>query len=280
MSGFRRWLDGESGYPLRTGWQERPSKAAKTRSARRPDDRRQLDGFLRAYALVAIVLCMLLVLCLILGVAGLPPFAAPGNPTDNEVVARYVGSAEAETGAENVVAGMILNYRGFDTFGESCVLFLALCCVELLLWTTTPALRAEAAAFEKEAPRDAILARVCTALVPCILIFGLCILFNGHLSPGGGFSGGAVLGAALILYAVAFGRERVRCFFTQRVFDIVRISGLMLYAVMFGIYVFLGANGIESSLSRWIVLVIDVAVGLVVMSTMYGFYAFYTKGEL
>jgi len=28
------------------------------------------------------------------------------------------------------------------------------------------------------------------------------------------------------------------------------------------------------------VLVIDIAVGLVVMSTMYGFYSFYTKGEL
>ena len=72
----------------------------------------------------------------------------------------------------------------------------------------------------------------------------------------------------------------MRRFFTRRVFDAVRISGLMLYAVMFGLYVFLGANGVESSLSRWIVQIIDVAVGLVVMSTMYGFFAFYTKGEL
>ena len=49
---------------------------------------------------------------------------------------------------------------------------------------------------------------------------------------------------------------------------------------MFGCYIFLGANGIESELSRYIVLVVDIAVGLVVMSTMYGFYSFYTKGEL
>ena len=279
MSALRKWLDGESGYPLRAGWRETPPKEKKSRPARR-DDRRQLDGFLRAYALCAIVLCMLLILCLILGVAGLPPFADAGSPTNNEVAARYVGSAEEETGAENAVAGMILNYRGFDTFGESCVLFLALCCVELLLWATTPALREEAAACGKEAPRDAILAVVSRFIVPCVLIFGLCILFNGHLSPGGGFSGGAVLGAALILFAAAFGRERVRRFFTRRVFDAVRISGLMLYAVMFGLYVFLGANGIESGLSRWIVQIIDVAVGLVVMSTMYGFFAFYTKGEL
>ena len=279
MSALRKWLDGESGYPLRAGWRETPPKEKKSRPARR-DDRRQLDGFLRAYALCAIVLCMLLVLCLILGVAGLPPFADAGNPTNNEVAARYVGSAEAETGAENAVAGMILNYRGFDTFGESCVLFVALCCAELLLRATTPALRKEAEACEKEAARDAILAVVARFIVPCVLVFGLCILFHGHLSPGGGFSGGAVLGAALILFAAAFGRERVRRFFTRHVFDAVRISGLMLYAVMFGLYVFLGANGVESSLSRWIVQIIDVAVGLVVMSTMYGFFAFYTKGEL
>ena len=89
-----------------------------------------------------------------------------------------------------------------------------------------------------------------------------------------------MLGAALILFAVAFGSEAVRRFFTGRVFNLVRITGLMLYAVMFGIYIYQGANGIESELARYLVMIIDVAVGLVVMSTMYGFYSFYTKGDL
>ena len=59
MSVLRKWLDGESGYPLRAGWRETPPKEKKPRPARR-DDRRKLNGFLRAYALCAIVLCMLL----------------------------------------------------------------------------------------------------------------------------------------------------------------------------------------------------------------------------
>ena len=275
MSSLRKWLDGENPFAIRIGWSMQPPKPKKERPAR-ADDRKQLEGFLRVYAVCAVALCVILLFCLVLGTLRLPAFAAPGNPTDNEVVRRYVGSAEAETGAENVVAGMILNYRAFDTFGESCVLFVALCCVELLLWATKPGLRTA----EAEAPRDAVLARVCTLLVPCVLVFGLCILFNGHLSPGGGFSGGAVLGAALILFAVAFGGKSVRRFFTQRVFDAVRISGLLLYALLFGAYVYLGANGIDSGLARVLVQIIDVAVGLVVMSTMYGFFAFYTKGEL
>ena len=84
------------------------------------------------------------VIVLLIGAVALPEFAAPGNPTDNEVVRRYVGSAEAETGAENAIAGMILNYRGFDTFGESCVLFLAVSCVMLLLWATNDRMRSKA----------------------------------------------------------------------------------------------------------------------------------------
>jgi multicomponent Na+:H+ antiporter subunit B len=221
-----------------------------------------------------------MVLVLLVGAVALPAFASPGNPTNNEVVRRYVGSAEEETGAENVIAGMILNYRGFDTFGESCVLFLAVCCVMLLLWATNDKLKAEAKACEKTAPRDAILANVAKLLLPCVLCFGMCVLFNGHVSPGGGFSGGSILGAALILFAVAFGAEAVQRFFTEKVFNTVRITGLMIYAVMFGVYIYQGANGVQSNLARYIVLVIDIAVGLVVMSTMYGFYSFYTKGEL
>ena len=150
----------------------------------------------------------------------------------------------------------------------------------LLLWATNDRLRGEAKATQTEAPRDMILANVAKILLPCVLCFGICVLLNGHVSPGGGFSGGSILGAALILFAVSFGADSVRRFFTAKVFNAVRITGLMVYAVMFGVYIYQGANQIQSDLARYIVLVIDLAVGLVVMSTMYGFYSFYTKGEL
>ncbi len=274
-----RWVDGEKTVPLATGLKSTEKKKEKKKTGG-PGDRQRLNHFLHIYARCAVVICALMLAVLLIGAVALPAFAAPGNPTDNEVVHRYVGSAEHETGAENVIAGMILNYRGFDTFGESCVLFLAVCCVMLLLWATNDKIRAEAADGEKTAPRDAILANVCRLLLPCVLLFGICVLFNGHISPGGGFSGGSVLGAALILFAVAFGPAAVHRFFTRGVFNLVRITGLLIYALMFGVYIYQGANGVQSELAHYIVLVIDIAVGLVVMSTMYGFYSFYTKGDL
>jgi len=279
MNAFTKWVDGEASVPLKTGF--KPVKAKKeTKKPAALGDKQRLDGFLRLYARCAVVISILMLIVLLVGAVALPAFAQPGNPTDNEVVHRYVGSAEEETGAENVIAGMILNYRGFDTFGESCVLFLAVCCVMLLLWATNDKIKAEAKATEKAAPPDAILQNVSKLLLPCVLCFGMCVLFNGHISPGGGFSGGSILGAALILFAVAFGADSVRRFFTAKVFNTVRITGLMIYASMFGVYIYQGANGIQSNLAHYIVLVIDIAVGLVVMSTMYGFYSFYTKGEL
>ncbi len=277
---FTKWVEGEKPVPLHAEFEPLEPKKAKKKRPAAIGDRQRLDGFLRLYAKCAIVISILMVLVLLVGAVALPAFASPGNPTNNEVVRRYVGSAEEETGAENVIAGMILNYRGFDTFGESCVLFLAVCCVMLLLWATNDRLRGEAKATQTEAPRDMILANVSKLLLPCVLCFGICVLLNGHVSPGGGFSGGSILGAALILFAVSFGADSVRRFFTAKVFNAVRITGLMVYAVMFGVYIYQGANQIQSDLARYIVLVIDLAVGLVVMSTMYGFYSFYTKGEL
>ena len=280
LESFTKWVDGEKPVPLEAEFRPLEEKKKKEKKPAALDDQRRLDGFLKLYARCAVVIGVLMLLVLLVGAVALPGFASPGNPTDNEVPQRYVSSAEHETGAENVVAGMILNYRGFDTFGESCVLFLAVCCVMLLLWATNDKLRGEAAGCKKTAPRDAILANVSKLVLPCILCFGMCVLFNGHISPGGGFSGGSILGAALILFAVAFGAESVQRFFTERVFNTVRITGLMIYASMFGVYIYQGANGIDSNLAHYIVLVIDIAVGLVVMSTMYGFYSFYTKGEL
>ena len=271
---FTAWVDGERPIPIHTERRD-PEERQPLSRPKAPSDRTRLTRFLRLYAVGGVLICALLLWALLQIAVAMPEFGSESNPTVNEVVERYVGSAEHETGAENVIAGMILNYRGFDTFGESCVLFLAVCSVMQLMWNTTGKKE------ETDEPEpDMILSCVGRLVIPCVLCFGICTLFNGHVSPGGGFSGGSILGAAMILFAVAYGSEATGRFFTKRVYNLVRISGLMIYAGLFGLYIFMGANGIESDLAHYIVLVIDLAVGLVVMSTMYGFYAYYTKGEL
>lgn len=47
-------------------------------------------------------------------------------------------------------------------------------------------------------------------LVPVILVFGGYVILHGHLTPGGGFQGGAVAASAVALLLVAFGAGSVK----------------------------------------------------------------------
>ena len=239
------------------------------------------------YRLLAVVVCFSIIWVLLQTASYLPPFGNPDNPVNNEVSQRYIEKGMEETGAVNIVAGMILDYRAFDTLGESNVLFIAACSVLILLRVSgskdgkpsTEQLEAEADDRMYEPKNDAILQHAANFLVPLILMFGVYVILNGHISPGGGFSGGTILGSGLVLFACAFGFDKLRAFMNHRTYSVVRTFGLMLYAVLYGINIFLGANGLPNYLVG-MSLLIDLAVGLVVACTVYGFYALFARGEL
>lgn len=44
---------------------------------------------------------------------------------------------------------------------------------------------------------------------PFILIFGISIVFYGHLTPGGGFPGGVIIAGAFLLQLLAYGKKKV-----------------------------------------------------------------------
>ena len=88
--------------------------------------------FHRFYNFIAVICCLLLIGVLLYAVSLLPHYGEE-NPRSAQVVQRYVEDGLSETGATNIVAGMILDYRAFDTLGESHVLFTALICVIILL---------------------------------------------------------------------------------------------------------------------------------------------------
>lgn len=62
---------------------------------------------------------------LVYAMSGLPPFADPAAPIHAHVAPRYLAQSVAETGVPNVVTAVLASYRGFDTFGETTVVFTA-----------------------------------------------------------------------------------------------------------------------------------------------------------
>jgi len=70
---------------------------------------------------------------LLYGTLDLPPFGAADSPAHLHVAPRYIGQSIAETGVPNVVTSVLASYRGFDTLGETAVIFTAGIAVLMLL---------------------------------------------------------------------------------------------------------------------------------------------------
>lgn len=243
----------------------------------------------RIYQIMSVVLCLSISLVLLWTITYLPEIGNAGNPDNNEVSARYIEQGLKETGAVNIVTGMILDYRAFDTFGESCVLFIASCCVLVLLRADKESEKEKENDRIFEPKNDRILQKCACFLVPIIFIFGIYIVLNGHLSPGGGFSGGAVMGSGLILYLNAFGFERTERFFTESVYRKITLSALTFYCLAKSYSFFTGANHLNSKIplgspgdiiSSGLILPLNICVGLVVACTMYAFYTLFRKGGI
>ncbi len=195
---------------------------------------KDIKAFNFIYRLVGVIFCVFLVVMLLIGVSDLPSFGNPTNPVNNEVAERYLNKGLEETGAVNFVTGMILDYRAFDTLGESHVLFIATCTVLILLRKDKGEDSAEAE--EKrdsyyEPKNDSILQVISSVLVPIIFVFGIYVILCGHLGPGGGFSGGAIIGAGLILYLNAFGFKMTERFFVDKTYKILSVCALGCYCL-------------------------------------------------
>ena len=247
------------------------------------------------YYLVAVLSCVCLSLVLLYTVSLLPRHGEE-NPAAKEVAARYVEKGVEETGAVNAVAGMILDYRAFDTLGESHVLFTALICVMILLRIDRKNQRTGYEDYYTirndiyyDLSTDPILRTMGSGLLPCILIYGIYILLNGQNSPGGGFSGGAVIGAGMILFSAAFGMKAADRFLNEKTCAVITFVSLAFYSFAKGYVFFMGANGLENHIpkgtpgaifSGGMILPLDIAVGCVVSVTMFGFYSLFRRGSI
>jgi len=115
----------------------------------------------------------------------------------------YVEAGADELGAANLVTSVVVSYRGLDTLGEVMVLFTATTGVTALL----VAGKSKSHKKEKESEPDGdgrregseLLATGAALLFPILILFGIYIFLNGHLTPGGGFQGGVVLASAFLL---------------------------------------------------------------------------------
>jgi multicomponent Na+:H+ antiporter subunit B len=183
----------------------------------------------RARCVMALVALAALGTVLVVAVADLEPFGHYPGPY-GDVLAKVV-PGERHTG--QLVAATTFDYRGFDTLGEEFILFTAACgCVALLrLRRRERGGRASAAA----RPVPSLAARALGgALVGPVLVVAIYVIVHGHLTPGGGFSGG-VIGAGALLLAYTAGQHarlgRVGSIELLEVTEAIGAGGFLLVAL-------------------------------------------------
>jgi multicomponent Na+:H+ antiporter subunit B len=102
-----------------------------------------------------------------------------------------------QTGSLNLVTAIYLDYRLLDTLFEAGILLIAVTGVSWIAQHDNVEHNPLFMLDRFKIPELFVsLARI---IYPIVLLFGIYVVFNGHLAPGGGFQGGAILATALLI---------------------------------------------------------------------------------
>jgi multicomponent Na+:H+ antiporter subunit B len=128
-----------------------------------------------------------------------------------------------------------------------------------------------------------IILTVSGVVSPFIMLFGLYVVFHGHYSPGGGFQGGTLLAAALLLIRLAAGFDIAQLQFKRILGTPLGSIGVLVYFgtgflamisggefLNYGFLPFAGVTG--AGLRSLGILMVEIGVGLAVMAILVAIY--------
>ena len=169
----------------------------------------------------------------------------------------------AETGATNAVAGIYLNYRVFDTLFEALMLMVSVMEVINVSWANR---HEEEYRYQPDdlntKNNSEIIIRMVGIIYPFVVLIGLYVILNGHVSPGGGFQGGSILATALISRYLVYPNFDIDLEIIERL-EKVLFFFIILVPV---IYIFMQIQPANTFLSH--------QVYMILMNTLIGFKVF------
>lgn len=184
-----------------------------------------------------------LILVLILGLAAIMlSIFVDYTPKDKlgPVAEHYAKNGKEEVGAANLVTAVVVTYRGFDTLGEVSILFLSAAIIGFFLKIQ----HSDNDSIPTIKRYSEILGTGAKILVPIIVLLGTYVFINGHLTPGGGFQGGAIIASAFVLMLIALPRPALN----HRVLSIIESLSGLSYVIIGLLGVFLAAGFLDNQI--------------------------------
>jgi multicomponent Na+:H+ antiporter subunit B len=184
-----------------------------------------------------------LILILILGLAAIMlSIFVDYTPKEKlgPVAEHYANNGKEDVGAANLVTAVVVTYRGLDTLGEVSILFLSAAIIGFFL-----KIRNEDHEKNQKVIRySEILGTGAKILVPIIILLGAYVFINGHLTPGGGFQGGAIIASAFVLMLIALPRPALN----HKVLAIIESLSGLSYVIIGLLGVFLAAGFLDNQI--------------------------------
>ena len=117
-------------------------------------------------------------------------FFTPGGEAASPLKSPYLTLFPRDVGGENAVTAIYLGYRLYDTIFEALMLLVSVVAVvHLSHYQETLVLSGKRRDYNKSDIAIFTIRIIC----PILVLFGMYLIINGHISPGGGFQGGVVL---------------------------------------------------------------------------------------
>ena len=133
------------------------------------------------------------------------------------IAAAIVQQNLEKTHAINDVTSIVFDFRGYDTMGEAFILMTAVTGAVVILFAVKEGKRGRIKMKNEDIRIKRVIQRCgCDAILPLALVYIFYIILHGHLSPGGGFQGGVLMVATLLLiylghgYAITYQAMRPR----------------------------------------------------------------------
>lgn len=238
-------------------------------------------------SLLPLVVVLVTGAALIYGTLDMPPFGNADNPVHEHVAPRYIEESPKEVGLPNMVTSVLASYRGFDTLGETAVVFAAAIGVLALLGVrrreTEDSEEVKQAKAEADFTAHHVLRVIAKLIIPLVILFALYVQFHGDFGPGGGFQAGVIAAAAFILYALVFGLQLCYEVVSPKFLQIMAALGVLLYASVGVVSMMRGANFLDYNVlasdpiagQHYGIIIIELGVGITVFAVMLSiFYAF------
>ncbi len=226
---------------------------------------------------IAVAVVMVTTVLLIVGTFDSQRLGDPNAPVQLHVAPYYIENTEELMGFPNVVTAVLSSFRGYDTLGETFVVFIAAVGVMFIL----DARRGIGPEYEmpeaEEGLKHHLIPRtVGGLLIPFILLFGFYVQFHGEYGPGGGFQAGAIIATGFILLALLEGEKTALKAFTRNAQTALIVGGSTLYGAVGVVCLLKGGTFLDYSvlmedpvLGRQVgIIIIELGVGMAVCGAL------------